>query len=71
LRPENEGSALGLNAIVIDARSTIAAALQTDLVKLQASSELTQDALTYAVTLAIARLEACIFGELDDPTVSA
>jgi hypothetical protein len=66
-----ETRAAGLKAIAIDPRSTIAAALQADLVTLQASSELTLDALGSAVTLAMARLEACIFSGLDDPTVSA
>jgi hypothetical protein len=55
--------------VQIDPRSTIAAQLKADLVKLTIDGPVSVDAIATPVLLAIARLEACIFGELDDPTI--
>jgi hypothetical protein len=55
--------------IQIDPRSTIAAQLQADVIALQSADELSVGAATDAIVLALARLEACIFGELDDPSI--
>jgi hypothetical protein len=53
----------------IDPRSTIAAQLKADLIDLQADGPVSAEAIAGPVLLALARLEACIFGELDDPTI--
>ena len=60
-------SAIG--RIRIDTNSNIAAPLQRELVALMQAGELTLENLAYAMTLAIAQLEACVFGGLNDPIV--
>jgi hypothetical protein len=55
--------------VQIDPRSTIAAQLKADLIDLTVDGPVSVDAIAAPVLLAIARLEACIFGELNDPTV--
>jgi hypothetical protein len=39
------------------------------LLALDKGGQLTPQAIAFAVTAAVARLEACIFGGLDDPTI--
>jgi hypothetical protein len=58
-----------IERIGIDPHSTVGSRLRRDLIELEARGELTVEALAVAVTIAVARLEACIFGGLDDPTI--
>jgi hypothetical protein len=65
---ERASTATLATQIRIDPRSTIASALQADLA--QPVSTLTIEAVAASVVLAIGRLEACIFGQLEDPVVT-
>lgn len=64
-----EGVISDIESIGIDPNSTIGSELQRELMALAKNGALTTESMAFAVTLAIARLEACIFGGLEDPTV--
>jgi hypothetical protein len=58
-----------LDHVHIDPHSTIAGEALANLQQLVAESALTLEALALVSVIALARLEACIFGALEDPTV--
>jgi hypothetical protein len=58
-----------LDLIRIDPRSTVGKRMQKDLQELSRDGALTVEAVACVATLAVARLEACLFGALDDPVV--
>jgi hypothetical protein len=65
-----EGASISdIERIGIDPNSTVASELQRTLLALDKSGQLTPQAIAFAVTVSVARLEACIFGGLEDPTV--
>jgi hypothetical protein len=59
-----------LGDIGLDSRSTVVAAMQADLIRLRDADGLDLETAVATIVLGLARLEACIFGDLEDPSVT-